>query len=324
MRRLVVLILGFTLVLFAPPRSVSAQNTIPPKDIVRAIIDLTYNQGNVAAMNAVFTPDYIRNPGKLDLKAAKISILSLRAAVPDLKATVNLLITDTTWVAVRLKLEGTFKNELVFPNSMPVPPNNQPIKLWANIIYRFNDKGQIVEEWDGFDDLSYLAQINVIPPPEVVTDIVQDTLGTVSDGTQDRNKDLIKRYFDGLNQGNYSLIQDQFRSDLNAYDSFGKLDRTGLIADRTSLRAAFPDLAFTVNQLIGQGNWVGVLATLHGTFTANYVTTSGTSIAPTGKPVELLIITFFRFDEQGQVMESWELYDSWSFVSQLGLTTPAK
>src|SRR5262249_14679553 len=153
---------------------------------------------------------------------------------------------DSFWVAARLRLDGTFKNELVFPNSVPIPPNNQPIKLLANIVYFFNQKGQIVKEWDGFDDLGYLAQIKVIPPPNISADIAQHPLAFLASEKKDHNKALVKSYFDGLNQGNFDLIQNQFSPDLNAYDSFGKLDRTALIADWTALRSALPDLNFSL------------------------------------------------------------------------------
>jgi hypothetical protein len=39
--------------------------------------------------------------------------------------------------------------------------------------------------------------------------------------------------------------------------------------------------------------------------------------------LDLTVITFYRFDQQGLIAESFELYDALSFLTQLGLLTIA-
>jgi len=322
-----ILVLFLTVVVTAQPASAQDNAVQQHKDIIRSIIDEAYNRGNIAAMNPVFTADYKRIPGDSNLNNVKASILALRAAMPDMKATINLMIAEASWVAVRLKIEGTLKNELVFPNSPPIKPNNQPIKLEANLAFHFNDKGQVFEEWNGFDNLGFLAQIGVVPPPKVAPDALPDKIEVGAAGSEQRNKDTIRAYLDGIAKGDFAIVEQRFKPELNAHNSFGKLDRLAMIADLTSLRRALPDLSVNVTDLVAEGDWVAALYRIKGTFTAPYVGGDGSKLPPTNKPVDLVIITLFRFDQQGMVTESWELYDSWNFLSQLGLTirpTPTK
>lgn len=293
------------------------------KDIARALIEDAYNLGNVAIMDAIYAPTFIRQPGGLRLREVKVSILALRAAMPDLKATINLLLAEADWVALRIKLRGTLKNELVFPNSVPIPPNNKLIDLIANIALRFDGAGRVVEEWNGFDNLGFLAQIGAIPPPQIPPQPPPETFEIVPSPLEQQNKESLVRYFAGLSIGNFAMVGELFRPDLSAYNSFGRFDRDQFLADLTALRNALPNLSIVITQFIAEGNWTAALYRIRGTFSNEYRSLDGSiTLPPTGKGVELLIITFFRFDEQGMIQESFELYDSWDFLTQLGLSIP--
>jgi len=132
---------------------------------------------------------------------------------------------------------------------------------------------------------------------------------------------LIQGYFDAFNQGNLDIINTAFKDDFTAHNPFGSLDRTGMSGDLSRLRGALPDLKENLTHLITEGNWTVALYTLQGTFTAPYVNQDGSSVPATGKTLTLPAITFFRFDQQGLVAESFETYDSLSFLTQLGLIT---
>ena len=76
---------------------------------------------------------------------------------------------------------------------------------------------------------------------------------------------------------------------------------------------AFPDLQFTLEQTIANGDRVASQMTMHGTHTAEWM-----GVSPTGKRISIAIITVHRIEE-GKIVEDWVLVDSLGFFQQLGL-----
>src|SRR5262249_23135762 len=181
--------------------------------------------------------------------------------------------------------------------------------------------GKIAEEWDGFDNLNFLSQLGVLPTLSSPPITPAQYPNVVDVGMSPQNKQVIQQYFDAFNQGNLGFIDTAFKGDFAAHNPFGTLDRAGMSADLSRLRGALPDLKENLSQLVTEGNWTVGLYTLQGTFSAPYVNADGSSVPPTGKTLALPAITFFRFDQQGLVAESFETYDSLSFLTQLGLIT---
>ncbi len=313
--RLIVIVL----VVISCLSSVSAQPVL--KETIRTFITDVYNNGNVGAVDVLFAPGYIRRPGDTNASAFKIGVLSFRAAMPDLQASVEVILEDTTsrTVAARFRLKGTFTNEYIGPDTLPLQPNNQLVEIVVNVIYRFDEAGQVIEEWDGFDNLRFLGQLGVIPSPTNQPAAPMLYPDVVDVGMSDLNRDLVQRYFEAFNQGDFGFINTNFKDDLAAHNPFGTLDRSGLVGDLTRLRQALPDLRTNLDELVTEGNWTAARYTLRGTFTANFVNVDGSISPPTGRSLSLPIITFFRFEQQGLVAEIFELYDGFDFLSQLGL-----
>lgn len=80
-----------------------------------------------------------------------------------------------------------------------------------------------------------------------------------------------------------------------------------------SWRAGFPDLEFTVEDLIGQGERVAVRARLRGTHEGTW-----RGVPATGRKVDIAVMMFFRF-EQERLVEIWEVDDALRRDRQLGL-----
>jgi predicted ester cyclase len=308
--------------IFLVPTLTFAQTDDPlqtRKDAIYNLLDQAYNFGNIADVATLFADEYVRHPDEGDSTSFIISALALRAAMPDLQAFVDLLIGEGELVAARLRLQGTFQNELIFPNAQPIPPNNQPVTIAVQLMFRFNDDGQVIEEWDAFDNLHFFAQLGLVPAPQNTPTIPMTTVEILPTELATQNKDTVTQFFAGLNEGNFSLIDQHFREDFVAHNPFGVLDRAGLSIDLNMLRSALPDTTWTVDQLMAEGNWAAALYTVRGTFTNSFPLTDTTSVPPTGATLQLLTITFYRFDELGAVAETWEVYDSFSFLTQLGL-----
>ena len=76
---------------------------------------------------------------------------------------------------------------------------------------------------------------------------------------------------------------------------------------------AFPDLHYTVEDMIAEGDKVAFRMTMRGTQLGAFG-----SIPPTGKHVEVLTIDIVRF-ENGKIAEEWGIDDMLGMLQQLGL-----
>ena len=77
-------------------------------------------------------------------------------------------------------------------------------------------------------------------------------------------------------------------------------------------RGAFPDLEITLDDLIGEGDWVAAKSTLRGTHRGPLF-----GIEPTGNSVSITSLTMVRL-ANGRLVESWVRNDVAGLMSQLG------
>ena len=96
-------------------------------------------------------------------------------------------------------------------------------------------------------------------------------------------KALVRRLFEEVwNQGNLAAIDELFAPSYVRYDPAAP-EAKGLAGFKqlvVRLRTAFPDLHFTLEEVIAEGDKVMSRALLRGTHRGDYL-----GIAPTGKPV---------------------------------------
>ena len=84
----------------------------------------------------------------------------------------------------------------------------------------------------------------------------------------------------------------------------------------TAFRAAFPDLRFTIEDLVAEGDRVVFRATLRGTHQAPF-----RGVAPTGRPVAIAVLDVVRL-EDGRFAEHWGGPDLLDTLRQLGVAVP--
>ena len=82
----------------------------------------------------------------------------------------------------------------------------------------------------------------------------------------------------------------------------------------SSFIEAFPDISFSVEDLIAEGDKVVSRYTISGTHQGETEEFG----PPTGRQMALEGITIHRF-EDGKIVEEWERYDNLSALQQLGL-----
>lgn len=313
-----------SLLLFVSLLQVSAVHSQQDnKTVIRDVIETAYTDGDLNPIRTHFADNYVRMPGESDRSTFEGAVLGLRAAMPDLQAEIDVLIAQDNRVAARYRLYGTFVSELIFPDAVPIPPTGQPFSITVHSLYTFDENGKVIREWNGFDNLSFLVLIGLLPPPQVSELTPPPILPLAASNTADQNRVVVNSYFDAYNNATLPGTQGFFMDDFIATTPFGAYDFNGLTGDVADLRASMPNLAVTLDETVTEGNWTAALVTIRGTFLEDYTLPNGTVIPATAGIVELPVLTFFGFNEQGQVAQVWELYDSWDFLTQLGLALPA-
>ena len=133
----------------------------------------------------------------------------------------------------------------------------------------------------------------------------------------ENNKALIRRVNEeAINQGNLALLDELVGSDYVEYDpNYPQPVRgaEGLKQYFQTFRSAFPDLHFTIEDIIGEGDTVAVRQTGRGTHQGELF-----GIPPTGKQLTVTAMHFHRF-VNGKVVESWVNSDSMGMLQQLGV-----
>ena len=92
----------------------------------------------------------------------------------------------------------------------------------------------------------------------------------------------------------------------------------GILANYRSLKDAFPDVAFTLDLVLGEGNRVCAYYTMTGTHEGTFM-----GIAPTGAKVKVPGIGIYEVKD-GMIAESWVVRDSLVLLRQLGADVTVK
>ena len=129
--------------------------------IVRRYCDEVVNEGNVAILDELWAKDLINHglaPGLVQgVEGVRQLLTRYHTAFPDLKFTIEDMITEDDKVAIRLTMTGTHKGEL-----LGIAPSGNRVDVMTIAIYRF-DGSKIVETWGVRDNLKLMQQIGAMP-----------------------------------------------------------------------------------------------------------------------------------------------------------------
>ena len=106
----------------------------------------------------------------------------------------------------------------------------------------------------------------------------------------EQNKATLKRMYEEVyNKGNLSLAPELVAAGYH----FGELEGPdGWKQAVTSWRTAFPDIHFTVEDAVGEGDWIAYRLSLEGTFKGKW-----RNIEPTGKKVKGTLAFFSQYED---------------------------
>ncbi len=132
------------------------------------------------------------------------------------------------------------------------------------------------------------------------------------------NKELVKQAsFETYTEGNTDVIDELVSDSYVLHDPTSPEAIRGREAFKEhveSIRRAFPDLTTTIEHTAVEGDLVAVQFTVGGTHEGPF---PDLDLEPTGETFEMDGMEFDRI-EDGQLAETWLVFDSLAFAQQLG------
>lgn len=135
----------------------------------------------------------------------------------------------------------------------------------------------------------------------------------------DLNKNLVRRLFEEVfNAGELNTASVLLREDYIQHNPLVAPGLSGLLAFVADLRRAFPDLHFTIEDLVAEGDRVVARMLAEGTHQGEFL-----GIPATGRRTRTQSIDIFRVQD-GRLAEHWDVLDLHGLLAQLGLSTVTK
>ena len=90
----------------------------------------------------------------------------------------------------------------------------------------------------------------------------------------------------------------------------------------TTLRVAFPDLRFVIEDMICEGPVVACRSTMTGTHQGPLRMGPMAGLPFTGLPIDVPHMHFFRYDDEGRVTDLWHVWNTIALARQIGAPAP--
>jgi predicted ester cyclase len=296
------------------------------KDLVLREYDEVWNKGNYDYADEVVHPEFTDHPptrffdiGRTGPAALKEAGESFRNAFPDFHDTPELVVAEGDMVAYLGMISGTQEGEL-----FGFPASGRKMRVWGVNFFRMRD-GLLGERWGQFDVLTMMQQLGLAPgPPQDVDDATPEfgdphRAAEAPDADIEANKAVYRRMVGEIvNQGKFEVVDEIFHPDYVDHTAPpgapGGLE--GVKAIFGMFRTGFPDVKFTIDEMVGEGNYVATLVHGEGTQTGQFI-----EFPPSGKFARWRSVGFFRI-EDGQIREHWGVPDLLGLLIQIGIIPP--
>ena len=90
----------------------------------------------------------------------------------------------------------------------------------------------------------------------------------------------------------------------------------------STLRTAFPDLRFAVDELICETDTVACRSTMTGTHQGPLRIGPMAGLPANGTPIDVAHMHFFRYDAEGLLTDLWHVWNTIALARQLGAPAP--
>jgi predicted ester cyclase len=271
------------------------------KQVYRRFVEEVINQGKIDVIPELFHPEYMDHSappgadhsGSVYEQVAAIPKL-FRGAFPDVKFTIESMVEDGDWVATRV----TGRAQHIGRPFMGIDPSGWKIAWSSEGFFRMKDN-KIVEHWGQPDMLGLYEQVNAKPEP----------------GSLDEARAIVARYVYHVNMQDYDDFDKYVVPDYVDHDPIPgqQPGREGLKNAYRGFSDAFPDIWFTFEDLVAEGDMVVGRGVIEGTHTGHFL-----QLPPTNKKIKWTGTRMFRVRD-GKVSEGWINFDLISVFQQMGV-----
>ena len=130
----------------------------------------------------------------------------------------------------------------------------------------------------------------------------------------EENKALVRRFWEEVNKRNVGVVDELLDASFVFHRPAGQEVRgpEGVKQELSMLLTAFPDLHWTIEDMVAEGDKVAARTTITGTHQGEFM-----GIAATGKRVTWTEIYIPRI-VGGKYVEAWEEFDQLGLMQQIG------
>jgi steroid delta-isomerase-like uncharacterized protein len=132
------------------------------KTVVDEFIQALFTKGDASAVERYLAPDFVAHDPPMpdltgDAAGFREAAIRIRAAFPDWRSDVHLLVAEGDYVAEHFTASGTQRGEI-----MGVAPTNRTVRVPGINLFRLRG-GMITERWGLLDMASLFAQLGAAP-----------------------------------------------------------------------------------------------------------------------------------------------------------------
>ena len=134
-------------------------------------------------------------------------------------------------------------------------------------------------------------------------------------GTEENKAQFRRMYEEGFNRGILAVVDELIAPEFINHEAPPGANNRGPESLRmviTMLRTAFPDLHFSIEHLVAEGDTVAGRLAMNGTHQGSLM-----GMSPTGRSVRQNHMHFVRFSD-GKAVEHWGVRDDVGMMRQLG------
>lgn len=270
------------------------------KQVYRRYVDEVINKGDVSIIPELYHPEYVDHSappgaaqGTVFEQAAGIARM-FRGAFPDVHFTIENMTEEGDWIGTRV----TGRAQHLGRPFMGIPPTGRRI-AWSSFgMFRLKE-GKIVEHYGAPDLVGLREQITAKPEP----------------GSLDEARAIVARYVYEVNMQNYDAFDEFVVPDFLDHDPIPgqQPGREGLKAAYKIFSDAFPDVWFTFEDLIAEGDMVIGRGVIEGTHKGNFL-----GLPPTNRTIKWTGTRMFRVRDS-KVSEGWINFDLLTVFQQMGI-----
>ena len=142
---------------------------------------------------------------------------------------------------------------------------------------------------------------------------------------ESQKKQVYRRFVEEvINKGNLSVIPELYHPDYLDHSAPPGAPQGGSVYDQVAaipklFRGAFPDVHFTIEEMVEDGDWVATRVTGR----AQHLGRPFMGVNPTGRHIAWSSLGFFRMKD-GKIIEAWNEFDAWGMMQQLTGPAPMK